>query len=257
MKHMFKCLEYATAKPNISIIRHFFGLLAKPPTYSLSLLRQVRLLKGKHVHLNIFLVATPTSKHPEISAAIQRARDIYTQVNFGIARVIYYTISAAVSRGRENLNNNAEAKALTHEWTASESLPRTIDVFFVLSWGATTTLGLAPVGGPCDKGDACIMNGAVILLSDPKGMKTGKTLAHELGHFLSLPHALDLTLCTHLMDEVSWWIDLSKEKACWNLQQPAFIQRLMFPRIGIESDIVMTGDEANAIRGHCSTSDGC
>src|SRR5215213_4646325 len=114
IKRMFYCLDIRIDQPKISIIGNFFGLLAKPPSYSLSLLRQVKLMKGKHVHLNIFLVATPTLKYAEIAAAIQRARDIYAQVNFGIARIIYFTISAARSRGRENLNNDAEAKALTH-----------------------------------------------------------------------------------------------------------------------------------------------
>jgi hypothetical protein len=256
MKDMVNCLEYYMAySSNISIMKDFFGYLV-PPKGSLSLLKQVHLLRGKNIHLNIFLVATPPSKYPEVAAAIKRARDIFAQVDFGIARILYYDISAAVSKGRQNLNNDAEAKALTHEWSVRDP-PSGIDVFFVLSWGGTSTLGLSPRPGPCDKDDSCIMTGVVILLADLIGMITGETLAHELGHFLGLPHVIDVTVCSGLINDDNWWIDMSEEEACWALQTPDYTSRLMFPSTADGKNITMTGDEANTMRGHCSTRGGC
>ena len=249
---MINCLEYYMAySSNISITRDFFGYLS-PPIGSHSLLRQVQLLRGKHIHLNIILVATPTSKFPEVVSAIKRARDIYAQVNFGIGRILYYNIGRDKSKGRENLNNDSEAKALTHEWSVRDP-PNGIDVFFVLSRGGTGTLGLSSRPGPCDKDDACIMDGTVILLGDPTGIQTGLALAHELGHFLGLPHALDLARCVGLIDEASGWIDLSKERKCWDLQLPDYKARLMFPSTSTGVNTTMTADEANTMQGHCST----
>jgi hypothetical protein len=101
------------------------------------------------------------------------------------------------------------------------------------------------------------MTGIVILLSDPTGEMSGMTLAHELGHFLGLYHAVDKALCTDLLDEFGGWLDPSSEEACYNLQLPEYTDRLMFPQTTDGTNIIMTEGEANIMRGHCSTSGGC
>lgn len=66
---------------------------------------------------------------------------------------------------------------------ALRARPPAIDVFFVKSYVGGVA-GLSPVPGPCDK-DAKGMDGAVVELV---GSTTGLVLAHEVGHYLGLPH---------------------------------------------------------------------
>jgi hypothetical protein len=89
-------------------------------------------------------------------------------------------IGLAEANGRDVIDDNGEAEALTDEWTVPN---RSVDVFVVkLYVGAVA--GLSPVGGPCDK-DAKGMDGSVVELV---GTTTGQVLAHEVGHYLGLSH---------------------------------------------------------------------
>jgi hypothetical protein len=97
-----------------------------------------------------------------------------------LVRVQYYEIPTAAAGGRDIINNDGEAEALTIEWTVPNSA---VDVFLVRTYVGTIA-GLSPTGGSCDK-QAPGMSGAVVELV---GSLTGQVLAHEVGHYLGLAH---------------------------------------------------------------------
>jgi hypothetical protein len=126
---------------DFSVVRDFYGYLAKPDDPSpdpgfpnLSVLTQVRLLQGRHVHLNLIRVGiesfTPDDE-AEIDGAVQLTRDLYEQVSLGIGRVLRFFVTTADANGHEHIGSDGEAEALTHDWTVPNDA---IDVFFVRSF---------------------------------------------------------------------------------------------------------------------------
>jgi hypothetical protein len=115
-----------------------------------------------------------------ISSAITVMRNTYATVGITLRRVENWIITTAQARGRDIIDTNSEAEALTDEWTVPNN---NVDVFFVKLYVGSVA-GLSPVGGPCNK-DAKGMDGAVVELI---GSTTGQVLAHEVGHYLGLSH---------------------------------------------------------------------
>jgi hypothetical protein len=202
IRNIAKCIELSG---NMSIIRDFLGYARRPPK-SISLLNHLKLLKGRHIHLNIIHVGsnlfTPAN-NDDIADAIQIARERYAQINLGIGRIRYYDIDSTVARGREVINSDAEAITLTREWTVPNNA---FDVFIVLRydafvyipprprehtgiWKPVDTVGRSATKGPCNKNSSCVMTGSVVCLEIP-GL-TGDILAHEVGHYLGLSHDED------------------------------------------------------------------
>ena len=177
---------------DFSVVRDFYGYLAKPEDISPnpgfpdhSVLRQVRLLRGPHVHLNLIRVGiesfTPEDEE-DIDSGVKVARDFYEQVGLGIGRVLRFSVATADANGHEHLTSHAEAEALTHDWTVPNDA---IDVFFVRTFvidGYIQPGGQSPVEGPCDK-SGVRMNGCVLRMS---GSIVDYRLAHEVGHYLGL-----------------------------------------------------------------------
>jgi hypothetical protein len=191
---------------NISIIKNFFCYTRRPPASSISLLRQVKLLKGKHIDLNLIHVGSDSPFYGEstindIATAILTTRDTYAQVNIGIARINYYFIPIASANGHETIESDSEAKTLTREWTVYNDA---FDVFLIIDYNAlnytyefdpitgevviktspAATVGLSARDGLCDKNSSCLMTGSVVSLELPG--TTGDILAHEVGHYLGL-----------------------------------------------------------------------
>lgn len=115
-----------------------------------------------------------------INNAITVLRNTYATIGLTLRRVEHYIITTAQANGRDVIDNNGEAETLTDEWTIRNNA---VDVFFVKTYVGSVA-GLSPVRGPCDK-DAKGMDGAVVELI---GGTTGQVLAHEVGHYLGLPH---------------------------------------------------------------------
>jgi len=167
----------------VSIRRDFFGYWTALDT-SLSLRAQVRLLQGKHIHLNLIRTAVITAAHSrELDYALQTMRRIYATVNIGIGRVRRYNIPP----GREVIDGKSAAHDL---WNAYGVDNDGIDVFLAASV-VGNSVGMAPEdGGSCDKSSKDD-SGCVIGLDDNAdgvGVTMGQALAHEVGHFLGLEH---------------------------------------------------------------------
>lgn len=120
-----------------------------------------------------------------INNAITVLRNTYATVGLTLSRVEHYIITNAQANGRDVIDNNDEAETLTDEWTVNNNA---VDVFVVKLYVGSVA-GLSPLSGPCDK-NAKGMDGTVVELL---GGLTGQILAHEVGHYLGLPHVGDST----------------------------------------------------------------
>jgi hypothetical protein len=114
---------------DFSLVSDFFGYLAPPQ--DLSVLTQIDRLQGRHVHINLIRVGieafTPDDE-AALDVAVQQTRDIYAQVSLGVGRVLRFSITTADANGRDHIDRDAEAEALTNEWTVPNDA---IDVFLV------------------------------------------------------------------------------------------------------------------------------
>jgi len=146
-----------------------------------------------------------------INNAVTFLRNVYATVGLGVRRVEHYVITTAQAKGRDVIDNDGEAEALTDEWTVHNNA---VDVFLVKSYVGATA-GLSPAPGPCDK-DAKGMDGSVVELL---GSTTGFVLAHEVGHYLGLQHV------------------------------PGDSTNLMFP--SVPNGGTLTGSQGNTMKGHC------
>jgi hypothetical protein len=186
IRALARCINL-TNPDNFSVVRDFFGYQTGAPT-DLSLLQQVRRVKRRHIHLNLIRVGSESftnAEEREIDAAVQATREFYDQVNLGIGRVEHFFITTADANGRDNIDNDAEAVALTDAFTVPNDA---FDVFFVLTY-AGATIGLSAVDGPCNK-NAAGMDGSVVAIEGDTNT-TGFVLGHEVGHYLGLDHVTD------------------------------------------------------------------
>jgi hypothetical protein len=164
---------------DFSLVGDFFGYLAPPQ--DLSVLTQIDRLQGRHVHINLIRVGieafTPDDE-ASLDFAVQQMRDMYAQVSLGVGRVLRFSVTTADANGRDHIGSDAEAEALTNEWSVPNDA---IDVFLVRSFALGT--GLSPTEGTCDK-NATGMTGSVVQMMDP--ILTSFSIAHFVAHYLGL-----------------------------------------------------------------------
>lgn len=181
-----------------SVLRDFFGYRTAPPwtqapsqvglPQSLSLLVQIKRVRMHHFHLNGVRVGTgadtllSAAQEQCLDCAVQITRDIYAAAGIGIARFERkWHIPLAWNTGHELIADDDEAEDLVDEFTVPND---GIDSFAVIDFQEAGVVGTTPA-----KSD-----GVVFELRTGNFSGTGRTLAHELGHFFGLGHENDTPL---------------------------------------------------------------
>ena len=173
-----------------------WGLFGYPVVpKQLSVRTQVDLMKGKHYHVNVILVAPedyPEGDFPagsssthQICYSLQVTREIYANVGLGIGRVEWYFISREQAGGYVVIDSSSEASDLTEDWTVDNDA---LDLFVVRIINGAD--GWSEVDGDCDK-DAKGMTGSVVELYPGNDDYAANGFAHEMGHYLGLDHISD------------------------------------------------------------------
>ena len=170
-------------KKNFEVVRDFFGYQTGAPG-QISLLRQMRLAQGHHVHLNLIRVGVETftdADEQEIDSAVAFMRDVYATVDFGVANVGRRSISSDKAGGFVNIGSDDEAVEITREFAIDNAR---IDVFFVRTY-AGSSIGSGPFFGPKDKNVKREMTGIVLALEGSTTV-TGFVLAQLVCRYLGL-----------------------------------------------------------------------
>jgi hypothetical protein len=224
---------------NFSIMRDFFGFfrgqIPPDPTgvaVEVSLEEQTERLKGKIYHLNVVAIGVDNftdNEDIEIDYSIFKIRNIYARVGVGIGRVGHYGVAAANASGLDMPTTEAQLEEITDRWTVTNN---GIDVFIPFAMSVPSNggviLGLAPVPGPCESKDAKGMNGAVTGIWGSE--QTARTFAHEVGHYLDLPH---------------------RNGSPNNLMAQSRVAS------SIRNSVLLTTAQGNTIKGHCLVKSGC
>ena len=121
-----------------------------------------------------------------MQAAVDVTRELYSQVNIGVRKLYWRYIPTDEANGF-NVVDASEATDLTEAFSGPND---GIDVFFVTS--VSDAGGWSNVDGPCDKDVNGERTGAVLELKSTDFF-TGVLMAHEVGHYLGLAHAGDIT----------------------------------------------------------------
>jgi hypothetical protein len=167
-----------------SVLHDFFGFwLGSPSGMNVSIRRQVELLRGKHIHLNVITTATFDDSHrAQMDAAVQQTRDIYAPHAIGIGRIGHFSVPQG---GYEIIMAEDVALEMWDTWSAPND---GLDGFFCYTLAGPDS-GRSPENGSCDKTDK--ESGLVVGVLD-NGALLGLALAHEIGHYLDLGHEDDL-----------------------------------------------------------------
>ncbi|PSN14183.1 hypothetical protein C7293_12805 [filamentous cyanobacterium CCT1] len=246
LKELADCIGVSTTG-NVSVLRNllgfFRGQLPPDPTgvpVRVSLLRQARLLQGRHLHLNVIAVGVDNfddNDDIEIDYSIYRIRDIYAQVNIGVGRVEHYGVPTAEASGFDSPTTSDQLEQITDTW----SVPNNgIDVFIPFNMNVCSdtgcTLGRSAIGGPCEEKNDKGMNGAVTGLWGSE--QTSRTFAHEIGHYLNLEHNHDGSPdCPDTADGCN---NLMAQTRCANSCGG-----------GVRAAILLTRGQGNTMDNHC------
>ncbi len=186
--------------PSLSVKRDVYGYIWGPIDRELSLRSHLQLIKDDAFNLCIFLVGHEPgfagwwsqTEAQSMQIAIDVMRSLYAQTGVGVRRLFWRYIDTDEAAGYWSVDAG-EATDLTEDFTGPND---GIDVFFVKN--VSDAGGWSNSDGPCDKDEKGERTGAVLELraddcSAGGNLCTGILLAHEVGHYLTLKHAGNIT----------------------------------------------------------------
>jgi hypothetical protein len=197
-----------------SVVHDFFGYASGPPwnlagsqtplgvnnlgaagtvnlPQRLSLLTQMKRIQQPYFNLNAIRVGTDIisesfvnpGDEQNVDCAVQLAREIFAARGIGIGRFERgWHVPLQWLTGYEVIDDDCVAEDLVDQYTVPND---GIDAFFVLLYDDSDTKG-DQVGVHPDGGD-----GIVVESRRKTFVGTGRTLAHELGHFFGLDHSAE------------------------------------------------------------------
>ncbi|MCP4231242.1 MAG: hypothetical protein GY771_13990, partial [bacterium] len=140
--------------PSFSVISGIFGykLDYGVPKRTISLKRQLELIQGPSLDINLILVGPERFTEVELAEtqyAVQFARDIYAKVDLGVRKINWQYIPMSEARRYMKINSSGEAEDLTDDWNGPKGA---LDVFVVrIMTHAFGADGVSDVSGPCSK----------------------------------------------------------------------------------------------------------
>ena len=144
-----------------------------------------------HFDLNVIVVGadkfTPAQRQ-QVNDSIQVMTSIYAPLGPTVGTINRFSIFTANSRGLHIIVDDADAEKLADLFSVKTN--EAIDLFVVANWVLHD--GLSPRPGKCPKLSRKNLRSPVVSLNpQPIGdpANSGNTFAHEIGHFLGLPHA--------------------------------------------------------------------
>lgn len=224
---------------NFSVLRHFFGFfrgtLPPDPTgadVTVSLKKQLGLLEGDHFHVNVIAVGVDNftdSDDIEVDYSIFKLRNVYDNVGIGVGRVEHYGVDEADADGLHAPTTKGQLEDITDKWVVWNN---GIDLFIPsdmnVSSNGGSILGRSAVDGPCEDKDDKGMNGSVSGLWGDE--QTARTVAHELGHYLTLEH---------------------------RNSEPDNLMCQSGKANSIRDSVLLTNGQGNDCKDHCMTKPGC
>jgi len=253
VRSILNCIGRDTSGTN-SVLRDLFGFWRGVVPIdedgnreSVSMKETLNGMEGRHVHLNViavgwwneFSTTNGDDARRKTDFAIMRTRQIFDAVNLGVGRVDYRLIDRDDANGADIIGSEGEADDLWDDWSVSNN---GVDCFVPRSITDPDFIGLSPVGGDCDKGGK---NDGLIAGAINRGGATNagfdefaRTFAHEVGHYLSLPHNHGSSCPSGSARN-----NLMAQTKCIT--------------IDARNAVTITSSQGSAARGHCMTRSGC
>jgi Metallo-peptidase family M12B Reprolysin-like len=150
-----------------------------------------------HFDVNVIVVGKDSmsaAKIQQVADSIQIMVSIYAAQGPQVGTVKRFKITTAAAGALVTITSLSDAQALADQWGVKDAA---LDLFVVPTIVASANAdGWSPVGGKCDKNRTKGLRSPVVSLNGSTA-NSGNTFAHEVGHFLGLPHCEDdAALCS-------------------------------------------------------------
>jgi len=188
-------------------------------------------LAGFRFDINVICVGFDTldeegDAFDKLDYAIYRTHEIFRSATISIGRIKRYRIDQPKAGGFVEIDSEAEAAKLYEKFGKDNS---GIDVFIVCKiWDGF--FGISPIKGSCISGhpEDGLLGGDI----GREAIGFARTFAHEIGHFLGLPHKQTVPACPSPKN-----LNLMAQTGCVS---------------DIRNSVELDGDETGTMLEHCS-----